>query len=492
MTAIVWLRDDLRLDDQPALRAAAAQPALFVYVFDENPGRPLGGASRWWLGKSLTAFAKSLAHIGGRLDVVAGDPEAILPALARQASAEAVYWTRRYGAAEIEKESRLAAALRGLGVHPQSFNGQLLRDPETVRTEAGAPYKVFTPFWRRCRELGPFDAPHAAPRKLHAAPWPFDAPPRVEIDDLAPQPTKPDWSSGLAQAWTPGEAGARARLRRFLDEGLRDYAEARDHLAGETTSRLSPHLRFGEISPRRIAAATEAAAQGADAHRGAEKFLSELGWREFSHALLRQQPNLATENWNPRFDAFPWRQDATALETWRRGRTGYPVVDAGMRELWSTGYMHNRVRLIAGSFLTKHLGLDWREGEAWFWDTLCDADEASNPANWQWIAGCGADAAPYFRVFNPMLQGEKFDPQGAYVRRWLPELARLDARYLHAPWTAPASALADAGVKLGRDYPAPIVDHAVARVRALAAFAQLDPTPPQRSPSARKTAKKAG
>ncbi len=486
MTAIVWLRDDLRLDDQPALRAAAAAPALFVYVFDRNPARPLGGAARWWLGKSLAAFATALAAIGGRLDVVAGDPEAILPALARHAGATAVYWTRRYGAAEIETDARIAAAMRREGVATQSFNGQLLRDPEAVRTGAGAPFKVFTPFWRRCCELGPFEAPHAAPRKLHAAPWPHNAPRRADIDDLGLQPTKPDWSGGLAQAWAPGEAGARARLRRFLDDGLRDYAEARDQLAGETTSRLSPHLRFGEISPRRIAAATEAAAQGAHAHRGAEKFLSELGWREFSHALLLQQPDLAQKNWNPRFDAFPWRRDPPALAAWRRGRTGYPVVDAGMRELWTTGYMHNRVRLIAGSFLTKHLGLDWRDGEAWFWDTLCDADEASNPANWQWVAGSGADAAPYFRVFNPILQGEKFDPQGAYVRRWIPELAGLDARYIHAPWTAPT------GAGAGRAYPAPIVNHAEARARALAAFAGLDATPPQRSPSARKAAKKSG
>ncbi|MDE3176346.1 MAG: deoxyribodipyrimidine photo-lyase [Pseudomonadota bacterium] len=483
--AIVWLRDDLRLDDQPAIRAAAAVPALFVHILDERPVRPLGGAGRWWLGKSLTAFAASLARIGGRLDVVAGDPETVLPALARRAGADAVYWTRRYGGAEIEKETRLAAELRRQGVKAQSFNGQLLRDPEQVKTEAGAPFKVFTPFWRRCRELGPFGAPLPAPRKLTAAPWPDDAPARLAL------PTEPD-GSALAQSWTPGEAGAQARLSRFLDQALADYAEARDTLAGETTSRLSPHLRFGEISPRRVVAATEAAAQSAHAHRGADKFLAELGWREFSHTLLLGQPDLARENWNPRFDAFPWRDDPTAFEAWRHGRTGYPVVDAGMRELSATGYMHNRVRLIAGSFLAKHLGLDWRAGEAWFWDRLCDADEASNPANWQWVAGCGADAAPYFRVFNPILQGGKFDAAGAYVRRWVPELARLDARYIHAPWTAPAAALAEAGVRLGRDYPAPIVDHAQARARALAAFASIGSAPAQRSPSARNAAKNSG
>ena len=488
MTSIVWLRDDLRLDDQPAIRAAASAPALVVYILDEKPGRALGGASRWWLGQSLTAFAESLARIGGRLDLLRGDPETLIPALARQAEADAVFWTRRYGAAEIDKADRIESALRRQGVNTQSFNGQLLRDPASIRTEAGAPFKLFTPFWRRCREIGPFDSPHAAPRQLHAAPWPKSAPHRAEIADLDLQPSKPDWSGGLSQSWTPGEAGARARLHAFLDDALADYAEARDVLAGETTSRLSPHLRFGEISPRRIVAAT----QGAASHRGVDKFLSELGWREFSHALLMQQPKLARKNWNPRFDAFPWRTDKAALAAWKRGRTGYPAVDAGMRELWATGYMHNRVRLIAGSFLAKHLRLDWREGEAWFWDTLCDADEASNPANWQWVAGSGADAAPYFRVFNPMLQGEKFDPQGAYVRRWVPELAQLDARYIHAPWRAPGAALEAAGVKLGRDYPAPIVDHAEARARALAAFAEIGGEPAQRSPVARKSAKKSG
>jgi deoxyribodipyrimidine photo-lyase len=484
MTAIVWLRDDLRLDDQPAISAAAHAPALFVYVHDEKAGRPLGGASRWWLDKSLRAFAASLERIGGRLDVVRGEAETVIPALARQATA--VYWTRRYGAAGIETDKRIKAGLRGLGVRPESFNGQLLREPWEVTTDQGGPFKVFTPFWRKARALGPFSPPIAAPRRLHAAPWPEGAPERVAIADLGLHPRAPDWSGGLAAAWTPGEAGARARLARFLDAALAPYAEARDRLDGETTSRLSPHLRFGEISPRRVVAATETAAQQSGALRGAEKFLSELGWREFSYALLYQAPDLARKNWSPRFDAFPWRRDEEALEAWRRGRTGYPVVDAGLRELWATGYMHNRARMIAASFLAKHLLIDWREGEAWFWDTLCDADEANNPASWQWVAGCGADAAPYFRVFNPVLQGERFDPDGAYVRRWIPELAGLDARYVHAPWKAPS------GVRLGRDYPAPIVDHDFARARALEAFAEISGGAGQRNPKARKSAKNSG
>jgi deoxyribodipyrimidine photo-lyase len=490
MTVLVWLRDDLRLDDQPAIAAAAGEPALYVYLHDEAASRPRGGASRWWLDKSLAAFAESLEKIGGRLDIVAGAASDVVPALARHA--DAVFWTRRYGAG-VETDKRIKAECQRLGVRAESFNGQLLREPWEVMTEAGAPFKVFTPFWRRSRELGPFAAPQPAPKRLNAAPWPKDAPPRLALADLKLHPSKPDWSAGLAQSWRPGEAGARARLRRFLDHALADYAEARDRLDLEATSRLSPHLSFGEISPRRVAAAAEAAAEKIGAHRGAEKFLSEIGWREFAYALLHQSPDLATKNWSPRFDAFPWRRDETALEAWRRGRTGYPIVDAAARELWTTGYMHNRARLISASFLCKHLGLDWREGEAWFWDTLCDADEANNPAGWQWVAGSGADAAPYFRVFNPVLQGEKFDPEGAYVRRWLPELARLDARFVHSPWKASSSALQAAGLELGRDYPAPIVDHDRARARALAAFAELSGEPSaQRSRKARKNAKNSG
>ena len=490
MTVVVWLREDLRLDDQPAIAAAAAHPTLFVYVHDSAAARPLGGASRWWLDKSLAAFGESLASIGGRLDIVAGEAAAVIPALARHA--DAVFWTRRYGRG-VETDKRIKAELQARGVRCESFNGQLLREPWEVKTGAGAPFKVFTPFWRRCREMGPFEPPRAAPKRLNAAPWPSDAPPRANLADLKLHPSKPDWSGGLAKAWRPGEAGAQARLTHFVDEALGAYADARDRLDWVATSRLSPHLRFGEISPRRVAAAAEAAAQKHGWDRGADKFLSELGWREFSHSLLFQSPDLATRNWSPRFDAFPWRKDDAAFDAWRRGRTGYPVVDAASRELWATGYMHNRARLISASFLSKHLGLDWREGEAWFWDTLCDADEANNPAGWQWVAGCGADAAPYFRVFNPILQGEKFDPEGGYVRRWVPELARLDARFIHAPWKAPAAALQAAGVVLGRDYPAPIVDHERARARALAAFAELGgEAAPQRTLSARKSAKKSG
>jgi len=491
MTALVWLRDDLRLDDQPAVRAAAKQPALFVFVHDEkSASRPLGGASRWWLGRSLEAFAADLEAAGGRLDVVCGDAERVIVDIAK--GMDAVYWTRRYGGPEIEFDSRIKAEIGRRGVKAQSFAAQLLREPWEVKTEAGTSFKVFTPYWRRSREMGPFEPPHPALKRLEAARWPQNGPHRVKIGDLGLHPTKPDWSKGLAETWEPGEAGAHERLKAFIDGALEDYPDARDRLDGQTTSRLSPHLRFGEISPRRILAAVEAAAdRGAIPRKSAEKYLSELGWREFSYALLHEQPNLATRNWAPRFDAFPWRRDTKALTAWEKGKTGYPVVDAGMRELWATGYMHNRVRMIAASFLIKHLMIDWRVGEAWFWDTLCDADPANNAASWQWVAGSGADAAPYFRVFNPVLQGEKFDPDGAYVRRWVPELAKLEARYVHAPWKAPRESLARAGVTLGRNYPEPIVDHEQARARALRAFAELG-REAQRKPAARKSAKNSG
>ena len=485
MAAVVWFTNDLRLDDQPAVRAAAGAPALYVYIHDDKAtGRPLGGASRWWLDKSLRALGESLETRGARLDVLHGDPAEILPAL----EAEVVYFTRGYTKAERRTQKRVEDALGG---RAESFNGHLLREPWELERQGGAIPKVFTPFWKRLREAGPFDPPKGAPKTLHAAEW--RGPRRIGIDALGLHPTKPDWSAGLAKEWTPGEAGAMKRLRRFIDHALKGYSEGRDLPGVEGTSMLSPHLRFGEVSPRRLfAAAADAVHHGAPA-RDVEKFQTELGWREFSYSLLYREPDLSHKNWSPRFDAFPWREDAKALAAWRRGRTGYPIVDAGMRQLWTTGYMHNRVRMIVGSFLTKHLGLDWRAGEDWFWDTLCDADVANNPASWQWVAGSGADAAPYFRVFNPVLQSEKFDPSGDYIRRFVPELAKLDARHIHAPFRAPEVALASAGVRLGTTYPRPIVELDEGRRRALDAFATLGGgEEDQRSPAARKSAKKSG
>jgi deoxyribodipyrimidine photo-lyase len=470
--ALVWFRDDLRLDDQPAVAAVGRRPALFVFVFDEESSglRRLGGASKWWLAHSLAALAASVAAIGGRLDILRGEAGRIVPALAAACGASEVYWTRRYGGPEVALDNAIEATLVKNGVKALSFNGQLLREPWEVVNGSGHAFRVFTPFWKRLRGLGPFHAPTRAPIRLDSVAWPKDGPKRVKLEELGLTPTRPDWSGGLAETWRPGEAGAKERLRRFLDDALAAYPKARDDLAGETTSRLSPHLRFGEISARRVAAAIENALADGAPTAACEKYLSELAWREFSYSLLYNFPDLAKKNWNAGFDSFPYLNDKNALNAWSNGETGYPIVDAGMRELWHTGYMHNRVRMIAASFLIKHLLCNWRRGEGWFWDTLCDADPANNPASWQWVAGSGADAAPYFRIFNPVLQGRKFDPEGAYVRRWAPELAKISHAHIHAPWLAPADELRAAGVTLGRDYPEPIVDHAFARKRALAAY----------------------
>ena len=470
---IVWLRNDFRLDDQPAIAAAAGRPALFVYVHDERPenGRPPGGAAKWRLAKALEAFAARLAARGARLDVLAGKADETLLRLAAAADAGRILWTRRYEAGAIALDSAVKTRLREQGVEALSFNGRLMREPWEIAKD-GRPPLTFSAFWRRHQGLGAPGAPLPAPARLHAAGWPQDAPLRVPIEALGLLPTKPDWSGGLAEGETPGEEGALDALGRFLASDLAHYVERRDLPGREAaTSRLSAHLALGEISARRAAeAADRAAAEDPHLTRAAEKYRAELGWRDFAYALLHARPDIATTPMRQDFQRFPWRRDEKEFRAWAKGLTGYPVVDAGMRQLWRTGYMHNRVRMVVASFLAKHLMIDWRSGEEWFWDTLCDADPASNAMNWQWVAGSGADAAPYFRIFNPVLQGEKFDADGTYVRRWVPELAKLDTLYIHRPWDAPDDALRRAGVTPGKTYPAPIVDHAAARARALAAF----------------------
>ncbi|MDF2119483.1 deoxyribodipyrimidine photo-lyase [Roseiarcaceae bacterium H3SJ34-1] len=475
--SIVWLRNDLRLADNPAVQAAFASgaPPLFIYVLDDSgKARAPGGASRWWLHHSLAALAAGLERIGGRLDVLRGDPLQLIPALAAAFGAKHVMWTRRYDAAGIHMDTQIKSALTPRGIAAESFNGQLLYEPWTMKTKTGGPYRVFTPFWRACQALPPPAEPLRAPRRLAAVAWNKQAPARVALDDLALLPTKPDWAGGLCEEWTPGEAGAGKRLLDFLDDAFLHYADERDRPGRLSTSRLSPHLAFGEISPRQIwHAAQHAAAKSAAAAHNVDKFISEIGWREFSYHLLFHNPELAQKNFQTRFDEFPWRAATKDLKAWQQGKTGYPIVDAGLRELWKTGFMHNRVRMIAASFLIKHLMIDWREGERWFWDTLVDADPANNAASWQWVAGSGADAAPFFRVFNPILQGEKFDPEGEYIRRFVPELAKCPSDVIHKPWLAPAKVLQEANIKLGDTYPKPVVDHAKARERALAAFKRL-------------------
>lgn len=475
--ALVWFRDDLRLADNPALAGAVAtgRPVLCVFVHDAEPkaGRPLGGAALWWLHHALAALSKELETRGGRLDLLAGPEAETILAVAQSANAAAIFWNRRYHKPGIDTDTIVKAELKARGVEASSHNAHLLYEPWTVKTKTGDPVKVFTPFWRAARALGDPATPIPAPRHVPAADWHANTPARAALADLNLLPTKPDWAGGFREAWVPGEVGAARRLQDFLDEGFDGYAEDRNRPDLPSTSRLSPYLRFGEISPRQIWHAASLAVSDEKtkgSQKGLDKFLSEIGWREFAYHLLFHNPDLARTNFQPRFDGFPWERNEAALVAWQRGRTGYPIVDAGMRELWTTGWMHNRVRMIVASFLIKHLLIDWRIGEDWFWDTLVDADPANNAASWQWVAGSGADAAPYFRVFNPVLQGEKFDPDGDYVRRWVPELRGLRADVIHKPWTASAGLLAGANVKLGHTYPRPIVDHDAARQRALDAF----------------------
>ncbi|MCI4679579.1 DNA photolyase family protein [Rhodoblastus acidophilus] len=470
--ALVWFRNDLRVSDHPTLAMAAASglPLLCLYILDaESPGlRPPGGASLWRLDRALAALERELASRGGELHFLRGPAETLLPEVARAANAQRIFWSRRYSGAEIALDIRLKQALREQGREAYSCNASLLAEPWQVISKSGGAFKVFTPFWRALREKIAPPPPLPAPERLSAAPWPAGAPQSLAREALRLAPSRPNWAAGFPDP-DAGEAGARKRLGEFLDHTVEHYATNRDRLDRDATSRLSAHLHFGEISPRQIISA-------APPHPGADKFLAELGWREFSCHLLYANPDLAWRNFNPRFDGFPYRADDSAqkdLPAWRRGETGYPVVDAAMRELWTTGFMHNRARMVVASFLTKHLLIDWREGESWFWDTLIDADEANNAASWQWVAGCGADAAPYFRIFNPVLQGEKFDPDGAYVRAHCPELAGLPMSCLHKPWAAPASVLAEAGLRLGETYPRPIVDHDFARRRALDAFTMM-------------------
>jgi deoxyribodipyrimidine photo-lyase len=476
----VLFERDLRLADHEALASAAARgPVIPLFVLDDTMLAGLGAAQKWWLHHSLASLADGFAAHGGSggalvLHRAASRVQAVID-VARQAGATGVAWQARHAPRSGDTDESLSAALEAAGLEPRIFAGELLHRPDAVRTSTGGFFKVYTPFWRNVHERIADSPPLPAPARIELGTLPGEVPAstiEATLTSWGLRPASPDWSGGIAAEWSPGEQGAHERLHRFLDQALMGYGEGRNRPDVVSTSRLSPHLAFGEISPRTVVAAAvkrRTARNAADL----EVFLKEIVWREFAYHLLVHADDLKSVNFNRGFDPFPWADDEARFSAWTRGRTGYPIVDAGMRELWTTGWMHNRVRMIVASFLCKHLLIDWRRGERWFWDTLVDADPANNAASWQWVAGSGADAAPYFRIFNPVLQGEKFDPDGTYVRRFVPELAGLPARYIHKPWEAPSQIRVQAGLRLGISYPNPIIDHAEARARALSAYQSL-------------------
>lgn len=467
-TALVWFRRDLRLADNPALLHALSNSHNVIPVFihapeEETPWEP-GGASKVWLHNSLAALEQQLAQLGSKLIIRRGPTLAALQQLIADTGATLVCWNRLYEPSLIARDTYLKSQLKHQNIEVHSHNGALLFEPWTIRNKQDQPFKVFTPFWRHCQTLLDTQLlPLAMPPSLPAVDIKLKS---LSLDELSLLPEL-DWHVAMTSHWRIGESGAHQQLQRFIDETAAQYAGQRDRPDCSGTSRLSPHLHFGEIGPRQILAALQAH------NLSAEPFVRQLGWREFAHHLLFHFPHTDHEPMDARFASFTWQHNEAALKAWQLGRTGIPLVDAGMRELWRTGTMHNRVRMIAASFLTKNLRIHWHEGARWFWDTLVDANLANNTLGWQWVAGCGADAAPYFRVFNPVLQAEKFDPEFTYLRQWLPELAQLPDRWIAQPWAASEAELHKAGITLGETYPQPIVDLAASRHDALDAYAKM-------------------
>lgn len=475
MATIWWIRKDLRLHDNPALHFAVekGEPIIPLYIFSpaDEAEWEIGGASRWWLHESLQRLGESLKEkYSSRLILRRGPSLTAIEKILRETGAKNVVWNRRYEPHAIESDSEIKSKLIARGLDCHSFNALLLREPWEVKKGDGSPYKVYTPYMKASWAYADPAAPLPTPERLPAPEvWPHS----LQLDEFALKP-KIEWDKGFRDIWEPGEAGALARLKKFSGASAKAYHETRNLPGAKTsTSRLSPHLHFGELSPRLVWKVLKGNKAAADLSEGSKTFINEVIWRDFAYQLFYFFPKLDREPLQKNFESFPWVKDAALLKAWTRGQTGYPIVDAGMRELWHTGWMHNRVRMIVASFLVKDLLISWREGAAWFWDTLVDADLAQNSFNWQWVAGCGADAAPFFRIFNPVLQGEKFDPDGDYVRRWVPELGGLPNRLIHKPWEAGSNFLHVAGVELGVNYPRPIVDHDRARLRALAVLKGL-------------------
>jgi deoxyribodipyrimidine photo-lyase len=462
--SIMWFRQDLRLEDNPALCSAIQRgaPLLCLYVWspDEEGEWPSGAAGRWWVHHSLKALGRSLSELGSSLILRKGSSKEEIFKLAKDAAADAIFWNRRYEPEALSRDGEVKAFLQEQGLKIHTSNGSLLFEPWEMATQNNKPFQMFTPFWKKCLSHKEIELPLAAPKKLPARKGAARSLPLEELELLP----KIHWDAGIEKPWHPGEASAKKHLKKFIKDHLSEYSSQRDFLSVEGVSKMSPHLHHGEISPRTLWH------EILPLYGKESPYLRQLGWREFAYHLLYHFPKTPTQPLKKNYQAFPWKRNSKALRAWQQGLTGYPIVDAAMRELWTTGWMHNRARLIAGSFLVKHLLQPWQEGAKWFWDTLVDADLANNTLGWQWVAGCGADAAPYFRIFNPVLQGQKFDAQGRYVRKWVPELAKLPDRWLHFPWEAPEEVLLKAQVALGKNYPFPIVDHRQARQQALEAF----------------------
>ena len=471
-TTLLWFRQDLRISDHLALNAAANSGAdvLCCYVHDtvSDPQWSMGSASQWWLHHALVDLREQLAERGGHLILRRGDTVEALAKLVEECNADALYFSRNYEPAMRSIENKLQAKLTEQGIDVKRFGGNLLFDPTVIKNKSDLPFKVFTPFWKHCLQQSAPALPRRVPKSLVFSQAEVHSDRLIDWDLL---PTRPNWAGGLREEWQPNVHGAHLALGSFLDGYIGKYKKQRDVPGVQGTSRLSPFLHFGQISPAQVWHETHLhlSANVGDT-QGADTFLSELGWREFSYHLLHHFPDLPEKPFRKNFAQFPWAPNDELLRQWQRGMTGFPFIDAGMRELWHTGWMHNRVRMVVASFLVKDLLIPWQDGEAWFWDTLVDADLASNSASWQWVAGCGADAAPYFRIFNPILQGEKFDADGSYVRKWIPELAALPDKWIHKPDQAPDDVLEAAGIKRGVTYPLPVIDRKVSRQRALDAF----------------------